>query len=103
MMELHVRFKNISEDEQKEELKELATQKFEDLNRYFHNGGKDGELTGDCLIEHTGNHPAYRVHVTIQHRVGKIHTFEATEEADKAETAINTARNTLKAQISDKE
>lgn len=99
-MELHVRFKNISDEVEREQLKEVATQKLEDLNRYFGKDTQEGELTGECTIEHTGKHPSYKVHVMIQHRDGKMQTFEATEESDHADAAINNARTTLKNQIS---
>ncbi|MFN7160734.1 MAG: HPF/RaiA family ribosome-associated protein [Candidatus Gracilibacteria bacterium] len=99
MMELQVRFKNISDEEQREHFKETAVAKLEDLNKFFRGSLREGELTGDCMIEHTGKHPAFKVHVTILHRQGKIHKFEAVEVAEHAEEAINNARNNLRNQI----
>lgn len=99
-MELRVSFKNIPEDD-KEHLKKAAVAKLEDLNRYFGHDQQEGELTGECMIEYTGQHPAYTVHVSITHRQGKLHVFEVIEKADHAEEAITTAKNTLRAQISD--
>ena len=101
MMKFNLHLKNVSQ-EQKDKIEKLAEAKLEDLGHFFPKDLDEDSIQAHCSIEERSKNPFFRVHAQLTIKQGKSQFYEAEEEDDSFEKALNAVKDMLRSQISQK-